>query len=202
GRSVEDITDETVLREPDEQEESAAEDDGTGGVFSTGYSSSSSCKTLVNSPPPATPQIINQETADQPNFPTLSCANGICNNFLLQQDPQTGRLTLLPVQIAVLQPITGVDHFSTESLIKIPAKPSDDGVRDESVCVSRRDSPVSPESPVANIAVEPNAAPHCMNHSSSRSRHRSLCLQHVVELLREEFALDGYLKNRVQDLAM
>ncbi|RXN09391.1 very KIND [Labeo rohita] len=202
GRSVEDITDEAVLREPDEQEESAAEDDGAGGVFSTGYSSSSSCKTLVNSPPPATPQIINQETADQPNFPALSCANGICNNFLLQQDPQTGRLTLLPVQIAVLQPITGVDHFSTESLITKPQKPSDDGVRNESMCESHRDSTVSSESPTANITVQSNAAPHCMNHGPSRSRQRSSCLQHVIELLREEIALENYLENGVQDLAM
>lgn len=190
------------MREPDEQEESAAEDDGAGGVFSTGYSSSSSCKTLVNSPPPATPQIINQETADQPNFPALSCANGICNNFLLQQDPQTGRLTLLPVQIAVLQPITGVDHFSTESLITKPQKPSDDGVRNESMCESHRDSTVSSESPTANITVQSNAAPHCMNHGPSRSRQRSSCLQHVIELLREEIALENYLENGVQDLAM
>ncbi|KAL1263707.1 hypothetical protein QQF64_006446, partial [Cirrhinus molitorella] len=145
GRSVEDITDESVLREPDEQEESAAEDDGMS-------VSSSSCKTLVNSPPPVAPQIINQKTVDQPNFP-LSCANGICNNFLLQQDPQTGLLTLLPVQISVLQPITGVDDFSAESLNKKPEKPSDVSVR-------------------------------------------SSCLQHIIELLREQFALDDNLENQ------
>ncbi|XP_016309288.1 protein very KIND-like, partial [Sinocyclocheilus anshuiensis] len=195
GRSVEDMADETILREPDEQEESAAEDD----VFSAGYSSSSSCKTLVNSSPPATLQITNQETDNQPNFPTLSCANGICNNFLLQQDPQTGRLTLLPVQIAVLQPITGADHFSSEPLNKKPPKPSEDSMRNESVCVTRRDSAVSPESAVADITVQPNAAPHCMNLSSPQ---RCLCLQHVIELLREQFAFDGYLENGVQDLAM
>ncbi|XP_016384169.1 protein very KIND-like [Sinocyclocheilus rhinocerous] len=191
GRSVEDIVKETILREPDEQEESAAEDD----VFSAGYSSSSSCKTLVNSSPSETLQITNQEKDDQPNFPALSCANGICNNFLLQQDPQTGCLTLLPVQITVLQPITGADHFSSEPLNKKPPKPSEDSMRNESVCVTRRDSAVSPESPVADITVQP----HCMNLSSPQ---RCLCLQHVIELLREQFAFDGYLENGVQDLAM
>ncbi|XP_073690626.1 kinase non-catalytic C-lobe domain-containing protein 1-like [Garra rufa] len=149
GHSIEDISDENVQREPDEQEESAAEDDGTS-------VSSSSCKTLVNSPPPAIPQITNQETVNQPNFPTLSCANGICNNFLLQQDPQTGRLTLLPVQIAVLQPITDAESLNTK-----PEKASDDSVRNE-----------------------------------------NSCLQHIIELLREQFALDGDLENGVQDLAM
>ncbi|XP_052468484.1 kinase non-catalytic C-lobe domain-containing protein 1 isoform X1 [Carassius gibelio] len=186
GRSDEDITDERILRAPDEQEESAAEDDGTGGVFSASYSSSSSCKTLVNSSPPATLQITNPETDDQPNFPVLSCANGICNNFLLQQDPQTGRLTLLPVQITVLQPITGSE----------PVKLSEDSVRPESVCVTPRDSSVSPESPVADIRVQPNAAPRCMNPSSC-SPQRCSSLEHVMELLTEEFALDG-----VKDLAM
>ncbi|XP_016342806.1 protein very KIND [Sinocyclocheilus anshuiensis] len=185
GRSVEDITDETILREADEQEESGTEDDETAGVFSVSYSSSSSCKTLVNSPPPATPQITNQETEDQPHFPALSCANGICNNFLLQQDPLTGNLTLLPVQIAVLQPITGADEAS------------DGSVRNESVCLTHRDSAVSPESPVTDIRVQPHAPPHCVNISPSRSR-----LQHIIELLREQFAFDGYLKNGVQDLAM
>uniref|UniRef100_A0A9J8DIF4 Kinase non-catalytic C-lobe domain containing 1 n=1 Tax=Cyprinus carpio carpio TaxID=630221 RepID=A0A9J8DIF4_CYPCA len=180
----------------------AAEDDGTSGVFSASYSSSSSSKTLVNSSPPATLQITNQETDNQPNVPALSCVNGICNNFLLQQDPQTGRLTLLPVQIAVLQPITGTDHFSSESPNKKPPKPSEDSVRIESVCVTHRDSTVSPESPVADIRVQPNSAPHCMNLSCSHSRQRGLCLQHVTELLREEFAFDGHLENGVQDLAM
>lgn len=202
GRSDEDITDETILREPGEQDESAAEDDGTSGVFSASYSSSSSSKTLVDSSPPATLQITNQETDNQPNVPALSCVNGICNNFLLQQDPQTGRLTLLPVQIAVLQPITGTDHFSSESPNKKPPKPSEDSVRTESICVTHRDSAVSPESPVADIIVQPNSGPHCMNLSCSHSRQRGLCLQHVTELLREEFAFDGHLENGVQDLAM
>ncbi|XP_043110717.1 kinase non-catalytic C-lobe domain-containing protein 1 [Puntigrus tetrazona] len=101
--------------EADEQDESGAEDDGTV------YSSSSSHKT------PATPQKTHQETDGQPPFPALSCSNGARNNFLLQQDPLTGSLTLLPVQIAVLQPITGPDH----------AAPADAG--NESVFVSRRD---------------------------------------------------------------
>uniref|UniRef100_A0A9J7Y1K6 Kinase non-catalytic C-lobe domain containing 1 n=1 Tax=Cyprinus carpio carpio TaxID=630221 RepID=A0A9J7Y1K6_CYPCA len=41
-----------------------------------------------------------------------------------------------------------------------------------------------------------------MNLSCSHSRQRGLCLQHVTELLREEFAFDGHLENGVQDLAM
>uniref|UniRef100_A0A672LEV4 Uncharacterized protein n=1 Tax=Sinocyclocheilus grahami TaxID=75366 RepID=A0A672LEV4_SINGR len=95
-----------------------------------------------------------------------------------------------PECIAVLQPITGADHLN-----KKPAKPSEDSMRSESVCVTRRDSAVSPGSPVADTTVQP----HCVNLSSPQ---RCLCLQHVIELLREQFASDGYLENGVQDLAM
>lgn len=170
GRTAEDVTDEGILREPDEQEESGAEDDGTAGVFSVSYSSSSSCKT------PGTPHITNQETDGQPHFPALSCANGICNNFLLQQDPLTGSLTLLPVQIAVPQPITGVDPLSTE-----PLKASGG-----SVSVTHRDSET-------DIRAQLNAVHHCMK----RSR-----LQHITELIRDQFTFDASLENGVQDLAM
>ncbi len=117
GCSAEDVTDEGILREPDDEDD---EDDGMAGVFSVSYSSSSS----------KTPQITHQETDGQPHFPALSCANGTCNNFLLQQDPLTGSLTLLPVQIAVPQPITGADPLSTE-----PVKASGG-----SVSVTHRDS--------------------------------------------------------------
>lgn len=158
-----------------------------------GYSSSSSCKTLVNSTPPVITQITNEETDKQPNYPTLPCDNGIYNNFLLQQDPQTGNLTLLPVQIAVLQPITGVHHFSAEPLnIKLPnpsVKP-DAGLRNERVC--HRDNNV-------NIS-----APHCMNHTLtlSSSCRRCSCVKRVCDLIREEFTFDGHLENGLGDLPM
>ncbi|XP_051773581.1 kinase non-catalytic C-lobe domain-containing protein 1 isoform X2 [Ctenopharyngodon idella] len=208
------ITDETMVPEPEEQEENDTEDDGIGGVFSkadvAGYSSSSSCKTLVISPPPVIPQITNEEMDKQPNYLALPCDNGICNNFLLQQDPQTGHLTLLPVQIAELQPITGVDHFSAEPLnMKLPnplsSVKSDDTIRNERGCVSHRDndSTVSPERAL-NITVQANTAPHCMSHTLtlSTSCQRCPCLQRLIDLLREEFAFDGYMENGVEDLAM
>lgn len=208
--SFDDITDETIPLEPEEPDESDTEDDGIEGVFSTadhvtGCSSSSSCKTLVNSTPPVITQITNKETDKQPNYPTLPCDNGFYNNFLLQQDPQTGSLTLLPVQIAMLQPITGVHHFSAEPLnIKLP-KPlssvrSDAALRNERVSVCHRDnnSTVSPER-VLDIS-----APHCMNHTLtlSSSCWRCSCLKRVCDLIREQFTFDGHLENGLGDLAM
>lgn len=164
-----------------------------------GYSSSS---TLVISPPPVIPQITNEE---QPNYLALPCDNGFCNNFLLQQDPQTGHLTLLPVQIAELQPITGVGHFSAEPLnIKLPnplcSVKSDVSIRNERGCVSHRehDSAVSPERAV-NIT-----APHCLNHTLTltSSCQRCPCPQRLADLLSEEFAFDSCMENGVEDLAM
>ncbi|XP_077073629.1 kinase non-catalytic C-lobe domain-containing protein 1 [Siphateles boraxobius] len=205
--SFDDITDETIPLEPEEPDESDTEEDGIEGVFSTpdhvsGYSSSSSCKTLVNSTPPVITQITNKETDKQPNYPTLPCDNGIYNNFLLQQDPQTGFLTLLPVQIAVLQPITGMHHFSAEPLNMTLPKPSvkpDATLRNERVSVcDRDDNSVCPERAV-NIS-----APHCMNHTRtlSSSCRRCSCLKRVCDLIREEVTFDGYLENGLGDLAM
>ncbi|KAG1963052.1 kinase non-catalytic C-lobe domain-containing protein 1 isoform X2 [Pimephales promelas] len=200
--SFDDITDETLPLEPEDPSESDAEDDGIEGVFSTadhvaGYSSSSSCKTLVSSPPPAITQTTNKETDKQPNYPTLPCDNGIYNNFLLQQDPHTGNLTLLPVQIAVLQPITGVHHFSTDPLnIQLP-KPSvepDAPLRNDRVSVCHRDDDNS-----VNIS-----APRCVNHTLplSSSCWRCTCVKCVCDLIRGEFTFDGCLENGLGDLPM
>ncbi|XP_067278264.1 kinase non-catalytic C-lobe domain-containing protein 1 [Pseudorasbora parva] len=174
--------DETIPREPEEQEESDSGDDGIVGVFSKAAVSdySSSIRIPVNSPPPPIRLISNEETDKKPHYPTLSCDNGICNNFLLRQDPQTGRLTLLPVQIAVPQPITGVDPFSTGPLNMKQGTPESSGrsesaLRDERGCVARRNSSGS--------------APYCTDPC-----RRCLCL------LREELAKHQHLENGDQPM--
>ncbi|XP_051508287.1 kinase non-catalytic C-lobe domain-containing protein 1 isoform X2 [Myxocyprinus asiaticus] len=217
--ALEDVTSETILIESEQQEERDFRDDLS---VLDHYSSSSSSKTLVNSsPPPITPQTKNQEIDTHPDFPTLSHANGICNNFLLQQDPQTGHLTLLPVQIAVLQPITGLDLLKTEplnkKLIKLPSSGiSDDNIKNQRgntgeshpvTCID--DSAMSPEpvtsekgSQRANMRVQ--LAPHSAKDTLTLSTtcKRFPCLQQVIDLVKEEFAFDGYLDNGVEDLAM
>eukprot|EP00063_Salmo_salar_P034824 XP_014009659.1 PREDICTED: protein very KIND-like isoform X4 [Salmo salar] len=89
--------------------------------------SSTASRTLVNSPPPTSPELSNQRTpvSDHPLPPSTtqltwssscqssSCSHltggGVFNNFLLRQDPLTGHLTLVPVQITVPESLHGLE---------------------------------------------------------------------------------------------
>ncbi|XP_015202555.2 kinase non-catalytic C-lobe domain-containing protein 1 isoform X1 [Lepisosteus oculatus] len=83
-------------------------------------STPSSGKTLINSPSSISSDSTNQEKRSNTNsesfsdyaaasaLPENSVGNNF-NNFLLRQDPKTGLLTLLPVQIAVTEPIPGLE---------------------------------------------------------------------------------------------
>ncbi|XP_056617099.1 kinase non-catalytic C-lobe domain-containing protein 1 isoform X2 [Triplophysa dalaica] len=142
--------------------------------------SSSSSKTLQNSP--ASPQASDI----QPDLSTLTCVCGICYNFLLQQDPLTGHLTLLPVHIAMLQPITGQESLSGGRLIK----KSEEDIKNKSDI--NRESSVSPER--RNVKVHPE--------TQSVSSQRHSCIQQITHLLRHQFIFDGHLENGSEDLAV
>lgn len=142
--------------------------------------SSSSSKTLRNSP--ASPQASDI----QPDLSTLTCVRGICNNFVLHQDPLTGHLTLLPVHIAMLQPITGQESLSGGRLIK----KSEEDIKNKSDI--NRESSVSPER--RNVKVHPE--------TQSVSSQRHSCIQQITHLLRHQFIFDGHLENGSEDLAM
>lgn len=89
--------------------------------------SSTASRTLVNSPPPTSPELSNQRTpvSDHPLPPSTtqltwssscqssSCSHltggGVFNNFLLRHDPLTGDLTLVPVQITVADSLHGLE---------------------------------------------------------------------------------------------
>ncbi|XP_065152338.1 kinase non-catalytic C-lobe domain-containing protein 1 isoform X2 [Paramisgurnus dabryanus] len=179
------------------QEVSDFEDDEAGKDFSKTdwYSSSSSSKTLLNSPPPAAPQT----TEGQSDFLTLPCDHGICNNFLLHQDPRTGHLTLLPVQITVPQPITGLDPLSEQLLnkkfTKLSFRQADDNITNKSGSDTDQDSSVSPE----RSHQRKNSKAQSIKHAAPS---QSSCLQQLIDLLRAEFVFDGYLENGVEDVAM
>ncbi|XP_030628134.1 kinase non-catalytic C-lobe domain-containing protein 1 [Chanos chanos] len=222
-----------VGAEPQETETELEDNRGDGVGSNVGVvlrdssSTSSSGKTLVNSPPLLSPQTTNQETSMQPvaTCPAISCgcANGVFNNFLLRQDPQTGLLTLLPVQIAVPEPITGLDlslpittvplqnqpvtnsspkkkvnHFTEQNNNIYPAYQNGNTSHTLSVSYGTFMSDKSSEDKVKRTT---SAAP------KSSQTMTGLCRKHptlhqILTLVREEFAFDGYLENGVEDLAI
>lgn len=185
-------------------------------------SSSSSSQTLVNSSPPVH-HLANQERDTQVAVPPNSCLPAF-NNFLLQQDPQTGRITLLPVHVAAGQPLTELDLSSLPLTTGSgQTQPSDHHISDTlngsfksvpgftGLTASRCQTNLSaacPDDPSAcahTRRAQVKTTPRHRKPDPSRPLpHQACCpaLLQVIALLREQFAYDGYMENGVHDLAM
>ncbi|XP_029608982.1 kinase non-catalytic C-lobe domain-containing protein 1 isoform X2 [Salmo trutta] len=209
-------------------------------------STASSGRALVNSPPPTSPELSNQRTpvSDHPLPPlttqltsssscqSSSCSHltggGVFNNFLLRQDPLTGHLTLVPVQITVPESLHGLELnlplISSSSYLQgqptHPRVPRDhltpgQGAEPLLECLNGR-----PSDPTASMPYPQNGeggprtgegegehlseshGPPQGDSPPPPSPLMNPSLQEVIGLLRAEFAFDGYLENGVEDLAM
>ncbi|XP_049337115.1 kinase non-catalytic C-lobe domain-containing protein 1 isoform X2 [Astyanax mexicanus] len=170
---------------------------------------SSSTNTPLTSPPHSSLQRDSQATNSQslPNCSGLSTSavttTGVYNNYLLQQDPQTGLLTLFPVHIAVSQPITGLD-------LSLPHSSGSDANKNEECnlpCVTQNgesEHHVSSSYHRERNGNMPNSTESLQQAqvSSCTAGQRHVILQQIIGLIREEFAFDGYLENGVEELAM
>uniref|UniRef100_A0A8B9J6Y9 Uncharacterized protein n=1 Tax=Astyanax mexicanus TaxID=7994 RepID=A0A8B9J6Y9_ASTMX len=170
---------------------------------------SSSTNTPLTSPPHSSLQRDSQATNSQslPNCSGLSTSavttTGVYNNYLLQQDPQTGLLTLFPVHIAVSQPITGLD-------LSLPRSSGSDANKNEECnlpCVTQNgesEHHVSSSYHRERNGNMPNSTESLQPSqlSSCTAGQRHVILQQIIGLIREEFAFDGYLENGVEELAM
>ncbi|XP_038846711.1 kinase non-catalytic C-lobe domain-containing protein 1 [Salvelinus namaycush] len=193
-------------------------------------STASSSRTLVNSPPPTSPELTTQLSVSS-SCQLSSCSHltggGVFNNFLLRHDPLTGDLTLVPVQITVAESLHGLELnlplTSSSSFFQgQPTHPG--GHRDHltpgqgaetllsclngSACSRALDSLVSMSQPhngeegprTGEREDEPLSESHGPPQGDSHLNHPSL--QEVIGLLRAEFAFDGYLENGLEDLTM
>ncbi|XP_028845180.1 kinase non-catalytic C-lobe domain-containing protein 1 isoform X2 [Denticeps clupeoides] len=177
----------------------------------TSLSSSSSGRTLVNSP--SLNNLMFEKLDPLAGKPTT-----IFNNFLLRQDPQTGHITLLPVQIASSVPINGLD-LSSLPLTSNPADtPSSFNPQPE---IQTRSSGAAAPSAYENMSLKicsnPNSPmPQTQTQVTQQMRplqhhHQwdiSPCptspqcsvLQRVSSLLRNQFAFNGCMESRAEDL--
>lgn len=175
-------------------------------------STPSNTKTLPTSPLHSTLQRDSKDTNSHsvPNCSSLSSSTaiGIYNNYLLQQDPQTGRVTLFPVQIAVSQPITGLDlsmpfNAGSETDRKEECDTSHVLQNGESEHNTTHSCHKKRSNNVPNNSTHPNSTePHQQTQVTYSASQRRIVLQQVIGLIREEFAFDGYLENGVEELAM
>ncbi|TSK22635.1 Protein very KIND [Bagarius yarrelli] len=174
------------------------------------FSLSSSTSVPTSSPhtnlPIAYPELNSQCL---PTYQEVSCPVGVYNNFLLQQDPQSGRLTLFPVHIAVSQPITGLD-------LSLPLRAdseTDSGAQNtehDVYCVTKNGESdeqfISSNLKTSKGNILNNRDHLNITDSSQHTRKLSTIwqpiLQQVIGLIREEFAFNSYLENGPEELVM
>ncbi|KAF7710291.1 kinase non-catalytic C-lobe domain-containing protein 1 isoform X2 [Silurus meridionalis] len=176
-------------------------------------SSLSSSTTALTSSPQTNLQITCPDSNSQssPAYPNISCSTGVYNNFLLQHDPQSGRLTLLPIHIAVSQPIPGLDlnlplradsetdsgTQTTENIVKQNTKNGESDHHFTSSYHKNSKSSIPNYSAHLNITEPPQ-----QTRVLSTIQQRQLILQQVIGLIREEFAFDCYLEKGAEELVM
>ncbi|XP_053189054.1 kinase non-catalytic C-lobe domain-containing protein 1 [Scomber japonicus] len=152
---------------------------------------------------------------------------GVFNNYLFRQDPKTGHLSLVPVQVRAPESVLGLDINlslvlqSLQGLITVPE--STDGPLINCQTVPERPEPqqydpsssyfnvssISSDSPLEHSVPgayngQINAETRGENQSPSGSNFPKVhpALQEVIDLLKGEFSLDGCLDNGHEDIAM
>ncbi|KAG7333906.1 hypothetical protein KOW79_002313 [Hemibagrus wyckioides] len=177
------------------------------------YSSLSSSTTVLTSSPHTNIQTAYPVSNSQslPTYPNVACSAGIYNNFLLQQDPHSGRLTLFPVHIAVSQPITGLDlslplrensetDSGTQNTEHDVYRVTKNGESDHQFTSSYHKSSKS-DMPINRAHLNITEPPQNTRVLSSIHQSQPV-LQQVIGLIREEFAFDCYLENGPEELVM
>ncbi|KAM4607912.1 kinase non-catalytic C-lobe domain-containing protein 1 [Polymixia lowei] len=203
------------------------------GTASTRTSTASSDRALVDSSS-ACHDVSSQEPRALLPQPTSAHLDGcgVYNNYLLGQDPKTGRLTLVPVQITAPESIPGLElrlpliPNSIQEQTIYPESADDTSINCMTVSVSPKRQNFGPPPSCfdassinynghleRNVPITQNGKVDPRTHSEDESPSESCgsptlspnvhpALQEVIELLKGEFAFDGYLENGQEDLAM
>lgn len=189
----------------------------------TSFTTSSS-KMLVDSPS-ALPDISYLEVSVSLPLSTNLNGCGIFNNYLFRQNPTTGHLSLVPVQVKAPESVLGLDI--NLSLVPQPLQglitESTDGSFIDCLNVPVRPGPQEYEPPSSHFSGSSVISDSCMEHSvlgaykvqtnprtqgenqsarTSSSPDVHPALKEVINLLKGEFSLDGYLDNGHEDIAM
>ncbi|XP_070697733.1 kinase non-catalytic C-lobe domain-containing protein 1 [Pempheris klunzingeri] len=179
---------------------------------------------LVSSTPREIPCL---EVSLPPPLSTNLNGSGVFNNYLFHQDPTTGRLSLVPVQVRAPESLLGLDINPSlvpqplQGLITVPEST-------EAPFINCLNVPVTPElrdygpqssyfkgSSIISDSPLENSVPRTYNGqtnpgtrgenqpaSESMSAEVHPALQEVIDLLKGEFSLDGYLDNGHEDIAV
>lgn len=183
-------------------------------------------KMLVNSAS-ALPDISCLEVSLPQPLSTNLNGCSVFNNYLFRQDPTTGHLSLVPVQVRAPEPLLGLDiNLSLvpqplQGLITVPE--NSDGPFMNCLNVPVRPEPQDYGPPSSYFKGRPVMSNSALEHSVPRADNGQTnpgtqaenqppskptspkvhpALQEVIDLLKGEFSLDGYLDNGHEDIVM
>ncbi|XP_076599150.1 kinase non-catalytic C-lobe domain-containing protein 1 isoform X1 [Chaetodon auriga] len=186
----------------------------------------SSDKMLVNSTSTLPDISCLEVSLPQPLSTNLNGCS-VFNNYLFRQDPTTGHLSLVPVQVRAPEPLLGLDiNLSLvpqplQGLITVPENSDGPFINCRNVPVRREPQDYGPPSSyfkgnsiISNSPLE-HSVPRADNGQTnpgtegerplppkSTSPKVHPALQEVIDLLKGEFSLDGYLDNGHEDIVM
>ncbi|XP_044229362.1 kinase non-catalytic C-lobe domain-containing protein 1 isoform X2 [Thunnus albacares] len=173
------------------------------------------------------PNISCLEVSLPPPLSSNLNSCGVFNNYLFRQDPTTGHLSLVPVQVRAPESLLGLDinlslvMQSLQGLITVPESTDRPFINCQTVpgrSESQEYGPpsshfngssISSDSPLEHSVPraydgQTIAGTQGENQSPSGSTSHKVhpALQEVIDLLKGEFSLDGYLENGHKDVAM
>ncbi|XP_068582800.1 kinase non-catalytic C-lobe domain-containing protein 1 isoform X2 [Cebidichthys violaceus] len=195
-------------------------------VHQTVITTTSGDKLRVNSPS-TLPDISCLEVSLPPPLSADLGGRGVFNNYLFRQDPTTGRLSLVPVQVRAPESLLGLDI--NLSLVPQPLQGLITGPESaDGPFINCLNAPVGPgprecgppssyfngSSIISDSPLESGVPRACHGQTNSVTQGENQppsesispkvhpALREVIELLSGEFSLDGHLDNGHEDIAM
>lgn len=144
------------------------------------------------------PDIASVEVS-LPSSSTGFSGGAIFNNYLFCQDPETGHLSLVPVQVRAPESFLGLDiNLSLvpqpfQGLITVPEKT-------EAPLVNVPTGPVNTHSVIRALSGQTRQNENRPSASSLSNVHPAL--QDVINLLKGEFSFKGYFSDGQEDVAV
>lgn len=178
------------------------------------------CQTLTettsNSPPSDSAPVMSVSTLPDVSHIEVSLPSlnsnlnncGVFNNYLFRQDPMTGHLFLVPVQVRAPETVQGLDinlslvPQSLKGLLANPQITNGTSINQQNVSQYQKWGLAALDNNCSFVREGENGPANLRRHPADLSPEVHPALQEVIDLLKGEFTLNGTLDNGHEDIAM
>lgn len=133
---------------------------------------------------------------------------GVFNNYLFRQDPTTGQLFLVPVQVKAPETVQGLDinlslvPQSLKGLLANTQISNNTSINQQNVSQYQKQGLATLDDNCSFVGESENGHADLRRHVADLSPEVHPALQEVIDLLKGEFTLNGSLDNGHEDIAM